>query len=257
MVAKLKHILEELHISISELEPKLEIIFKRKSYKFYQRKFSNAIREMRILKLRLEKEVQSIKDSDLDYSIKNIISLLEKLIEQTPLIKEEVLELIDELHIKLQEINLFLEDMDEDLESIYDLGSHFDFYLDIKEIINQATQNVFIIDSWIDGDLLEVYLKKVNPLLNMRILTNSNNGKGNFLKIGNIFKSQYKNFETRESPNIHDRAIFCDDGDKGWVMGQSIKDAAKNKPTYLIKLKNPRKLNNIYDKIWNISKKIL
>lgn len=256
MTYKLKGIIEELYKDILVLESKLEIIFKRKAYKFYQKKFNDALRDMRILKLRLEKEASLVKKSDVGVAVKDIIDLLNKLTEQTPLINENVSDLINDLHLKLQEINVSLEDTEEDLERIYGISNHFDFYLDIKEVINQASNNVFIVDSWIDGDLLEVYLKNINPSLNIRILTNSNNGKGNFLKVGNMFKAQYKNFETKESPNIHDRAIFCDDN-MGWVMGQSIKDAAKNKPTYLIRLDNSDKLKNIYEKIWNFSRKII
>ena len=63
-------------------------------------------------------------------------------------------------------------------------------------------------------------------------------------------------FEVRESLYIHDRGIFID-SNEGWVMGQSIKDCAKNKPTYLIKLRNPNKLREIYEGMWKSSKKIV
>ena len=71
-----------------------------------------------------------------------------------------------------------------------------------------------------------------------------------------MFKGQHKGtFEVKESSDVHDRGIFCD-LDKGWVMGQSIKDGAK-KPTYLVKLQEPKKLKGIYDQIWNTSKRIV
>jgi hypothetical protein len=61
-------------------------------------------------------------------------------------------------------------------------------------------------------------------------------------------------YEVRESVDVHDRGIFIDDA-QGWVMGQSIKDAGK-KPTYLIKLLEPKRLESIYQKIWNSASKI-
>ena len=80
---------------------------------------------------------------------------------------------------------------------------------------------------------------------------------GNFIKLGRMFKGQQKGtFEVRESLYIHDRGIFID-SNEGWVMGQSIKDGAKNKPTYLIKLRNPNKLREIYEGMWKSSKKIV
>ena len=36
----------------------------------------------------------------------------------------------------------------------------------------------------------------------------------------------------------------------GWVIGQSIKDAAKKKPTYIIQHDEPL-MRNIYEDIWN------
>ena len=139
-------------------------------------------------------------------------------------------------------------------ERIYDKGSRFDFYLDIKEIFNKAKKNLLIVDSWVNEDLLELYLKNLSKSINIRVLAGAN-PKGNLVKVGNIFKSQHGNLEVRENLDIHDRGIFCD-LDNGWVMGQSIKDGAK-KPTYLIQLREPKKLKEIYDRIWQQSKKIV
>ena len=56
--------------------------------------------------------------------------------------------------------------------------------------------------------------------------------------------------EVRSSADVHDRAIFLDE--RGWVIGQSIKDAARKKPTYLIEL-NERLLTearDVHNQIW-------
>jgi hypothetical protein len=57
--------------------------------------------------------------------------------------------------------------------------------------------------------------------------------------------------ELRSSKAIHDRVVFVDDG-SCWVLGQSIKDAAKSKPTYLAPLANDaaqlKKAD--YEQIW-------
>jgi hypothetical protein len=63
---------------------------------------------------------------------------------------------------------------------------------------------------------------------------------------------QYGNvLEMRKSSSLHDRVIFID-GYVCWLIGQSIKDAAKAKPTYLVQLPPdvvPEKLHN-YEGIW-------
>jgi len=60
------------------------------------------------------------------------------------------------------------------------------------------------------------------------------------------------NVSVRISQEFHDRIVFVDDL-SCWVMGQSIKDAAKAKPTYLLPLPPDiarLKLNH-YEAIWN------
>lgn len=143
-------------------------------------------------------------------------------------------------------------------ERIYEKGSRFDFHLDIKEIRDSTSKELFIIEPYVKDHLLEITLKGVNKNLNIRILTNPNNMKysGNFMKLGNMFKTQQKGiFEVRENTDIHDRGIFCD-AKEGWIMGQSIKDGAK-RPTYLVRLREPKKLKQTYEKIWKASKKII
>ena len=58
--------------------------------------------------------------------------------------------------------------------------------------------------------------------------------------------------QAKRSPAIHDRVIIIDDT-ACWVLGQSIKDAAKNKPTYIAPL--PSDVVTLkeahYEKIWN------
>ena len=56
---------------------------------------------------------------------------------------------------------------------------------------------------------------------------------------------------------IHDRMLFLDQ--RGWVIGQSIKAAAKKKPTYLIELNEPSLTasRDAHDKIWKQAKIII
>jgi hypothetical protein len=61
--------------------------------------------------------------------------------------------------------------------------------------------------------------------------------------------------EARSSQEIHDRVLFLDDR-SAWVLGQSIKDAAKAKPTYLAPLDSEtvRLKKAIYEQIWLAAK---
>jgi hypothetical protein len=57
------------------------------------------------------------------------------------------------------------------------------------------------------------------------------------------------NFELRSSKDVHDRVVFADD--RCWVIGQSIKDAARKKPTYIVEHSGVAAMKGIYDQIWS------
>jgi hypothetical protein len=61
----------------------------------------------------------------------------------------------------------------------------------------------------------------------------------------------------RSSADVHDRTIFIDE--RGWVIGQSIKDAARKKPTYLIELNEPllTAARDVHQRIWTSAKVIV
>lgn len=165
--------------------------------------------------------------------------------------------LIDKINYTVQDLELSEED-DFFEEIIYDKNSPFDFHMNIKDLIGSAKKEVFIVEPFVTEHLLELTLKDINKSLKIKILTNSNNAdkRGGFTKLSPLFGKQCINgYEVRESEDIHDRAIFIDN-ESGWVIGQSIKDAAKSKPTYLRKLKESKKLESIYQQIWNSSSKI-
>ena len=168
---------------------------------------------------------------------------------------EDCSQLIDSLDYKIVEIKVLNED--NLTERIYDKNSPFDFHIDIKSLFEKSKKELFVVEPFITEHLLEITLRDIDKSVKLRILTNTNNAdkRGKFSKISNIFKSRQTNgYEVRESTDVHDRCFFVDSL-HGWVLGQSIKDAGK-KPTYLIKLQNPKKLESIYESIWGTSKKI-
>ena len=66
------------------------------------------------------------------------------------------------------------------------------------------------------------------------------------------FVAQSKmNLESRRSDRIHDRVIFLDER-SCWVLGQSIKDAAESKVTYLAPLdgETTQLKRDFYEQIW-------
>ena len=88
----------------------------------------------------------------------------------------------------------------------------------------------------------------------MRLLTNKN--AEYLIASKDKYNAQYDDvLELRKTTAIHDRVIFVD-RHVCWLIGQSVKDAAKAKPTYLVQAPPdtvPDKLGN-YDSIWESAK---
>lgn len=185
-------------------------------------------------------------------------ALLEKFVRDEDKNAKKCKSLVDELDEKIQDMEIEAENGENSFsERIYDKKSAFNFHLDIKSILEKAKKDIFIIDPFVDDYILEITLKDIPKNIKIDILTNSRNAdkRKKFDKLANIFKNDVDGFEVRETEDLHDRGFFIDE-EEGWVMGQSVKDAARNKPTYLIKLQEQKKLNDIYRKIWDQSKKI-
>jgi hypothetical protein len=131
-------------------------------------------------------------------------------------------------------------------EKVYEKGQVYDFYKDIRDITNQAKNEVFLVDAYPDEEILNLYLDKTPAGIKIRILTNK--PQGNFLTVSQKFKMKPGvNFEVRTSKDCHDKLFFIDDS--CWVMGQSLKDAGK-KPTYLVKIESHQLFRKVFEDLW-------
>ena len=130
-------------------------------------------------------------------------------------------------------------------------GAVYDFFKALSAALGSATTSVFIIDPYLDEQIFDTYLASIPGGVAVRLLGHK---YGNLLKPAvQKFSAQHGNsIAVRISSEFHDRIVFVDDL-SCWVMGQSIKDAAKAKPTYLLPLSADianLKLGH-YEAIWN------
>lgn len=136
---------------------------------------------------------------------------------------------------------------EEEIKGVYEPGDEYAFYRDLSSLIQVATHEVLIVDAYLDEELFNLYVSKAPNGTPVRILSN---------KIGPNVETVAKMYaksrplELKSSPDIHDRMVFVDQ--RGWVIGQSIKDAAKKKPTYMIELDEPSLTasRDAYSRIW-------
>ena len=138
-------------------------------------------------------------------------------------------------------------------ERVYPAGSVYDFYRDLRERIQSARVSVLVVDPYIDEGLFDTYLGNMPKAVKIRLLTSNPSVAAR--KAIELFSRQEKNrFECRASMSIHDRVVVVDQS-TCLVLGQSIKDAASNKPTYVTQIYS-QDMVNLYEDVWNKAKSL-
>ena len=137
-----------------------------------------------------------------------------------------------------------------DIEVNFGAGDVYDFFRALNKVIASAEKSLFIVDPYLDEAVFDYYLNSRHSEVKVRLLLNHKAEK--VLPASQRYIAQYGEvLKLRKSKTLHDRVIFVD-GYVCWLIGQSIKDAAKAKPTYLVQLPPdvvPAKLQN-YEDIW-------
>ncbi len=136
-------------------------------------------------------------------------------------------------------------------EKAYAAGEAFDLYKDLRKIIASARTEVFLVEPYPDKEIFELYLEDVAPSVAIRLLVND--PKKQFTPVASMFAVKPgRALEVRQSSSVHDRMIFVDGA--CYVLGQSVKDAAVKKPTYIVKIEGAGAASKaLYDGIWQKS----
>lgn len=131
-----------------------------------------------------------------------------------------------------------------EIQGHYDPGQQYEFYRDIKAILALAGADVMIVDAYLGLDMFDVYAQSISRSTALRVLTNKL--PLDVLTVAQKYASG-GNLALRTSVQIHDRLIFI--GNRVWLSGQSIKDAAKNKPTYIVE-QDATIMRPTYEDLW-------
>ena len=132
------------------------------------------------------------------------------------------------------------------LEKIYPAGGAIDIFKDVKNIIDSAKSEIFIIDPYTDKELFFEYLDKPKKTITIKILACKHNNELD--SIIEKFQKKYKKFMIKYNKKIHDRLIFVDE--KCYILGQSLNKAALDKPGYLCEVDDWKKFKKVYQSIW-------
>jgi hypothetical protein len=131
---------------------------------------------------------------------------------------------------------------------VYGSGDAYDVYRDLGTIIASAKQAVFVVDPYADEEVFELYLEKIGKGIAIRLLSRPPSSP--LKRVAAKFASRPGiQFEGKSTNEVHDRVIFLDSTDC-WVLGQSIKDAASKKPTYLLPVDAVTDMLKLYETAW-------
>jgi hypothetical protein len=139
-------------------------------------------------------------------------------------------------------------------DKVFGPGALYDFFKSFRELILSANKSLLIVDPYLSIDVFDKYVQEVPTSVAVRLVAGTEKQYFNPLVLAvEAFNQSYKTaIEVRQSLNLHDRVIIIDGGPV-WVLGQSIKDAAKKSPTYLAPLDS--EMANLkrkhYERIWD------
>ena len=141
-------------------------------------------------------------------------------------------------------------------DQVFGPGAVYDFFKTLRDLLATAKQLILIVDPYLDEQIFDSYLSTVDSNVIVKLLTDKHSVS--LKPTLHKFLSQKKmSVEIRTSKLIHDRVVFLDNS-SCWVLGQSIKDAAVAKPTYLAPLSKDivKQKYIVYDQIWNSSSRL-
>ena len=108
-------------------------------------------------------------------------------------------------------------------EGVYFAGQHFDALLKFNEIISKATNEIILIDNYLNENILELLASK-NSNVKCRVLTLEKTLNQTLKTFIEAFNKQHHNLEVKTTAVFHDRFVVLDKSDF-YHFGSSIKDA--------------------------------
>ncbi len=128
-------------------------------------------------------------------------------------------------------------------------GQIFDYFDEIRKIIEPAKQDIFFIDPYLDAEFVSRYLPHVNSGITIRLLAREK--LKTLMPAVELFAQQSgTTVNVRSASDFHDRYIFVD-SNACYQSGASFKDGAKKSPTTLTQITDafPAVLHT-YEEIW-------
>ncbi len=135
-------------------------------------------------------------------------------------------------------------------------GSVFDYFDEVRKIVEGAKADLFFIDPYLDPDFVSRYLPSVTPGVTVRLLARAYIAK--LQPAASLLATQLGfPLKIRSATNFHDRYVFVDDA-ACYQSGASFKDAAKKAPTTLTQITDAfPAMRTTYEDIWSAATVVL
>ena len=128
-------------------------------------------------------------------------------------------------------------------------GGVFDYFDEIRKILELAIADVFFIDPYLDAEFVSRYLPNVKDGVSIRLLGREKL-KTLIPAIETYSAQSAHNVEVRSAQGFHDRYIFIDHRNC-YQSGASFKDGAKKSPTTLTQITDAfTAMQTTYEELW-------
>lgn len=145
----------------------------------------------------------------------------------------------------LLQVKSSLENNSKDESGFFVDNSNFDATLAIRNLIQQATIELIIIDGYIGADTLKIISSK-NVSCSVKLLTDKRSKTQELEHLVKTFNKQFGNLEVRYTSAFHDRYIIIDNS-SFYSVGASLKDVG-NKTFSIVKMNETTLTKPLIDK---------
>jgi hypothetical protein len=111
-------------------------------------------------------------------------------------------------------------------------GQVFDYFDEVRKVIEPAQSEVFFVDSYLDAEFVSRYLPHVRAGVVVRLFGGPKRMTTLLPAVAAFAQQSGLTIHVRSSDKLHDRYVFVDQT-ACYVSGASFKDGAKNAPAML------------------------
>ncbi|SDC52215.1 hypothetical protein SAMN05216345_102607 [Cupriavidus sp. YR651] len=120
--------------------------------------------------------------------------------------------------------------------SVFGPGAVYDFFVALRDILGSVRNRVLVVDPYLDANVFDTYVSAVPSSASVDMILGPNAKKAEVKAALEAFRQQTgRQVAVKRNNTIHDRIVIIDDGEC-YVLGQSLKDAAKKSTTYIAPL---------------------